>query len=442
MSRELSLEEKRRLARELLLKKKAGKIAQREPELPSYERFMGGSDSALSEVADFAEWVRSLKESGRYSLERAREGAATPMITAEGAQALNFSTYNYLGLSSHPQVVAAAKEALDTYGLGCGASPNASGKLLIHQQLEEDLVDYFGIAEGGVSLFSAGYNVNTGSLSALMRPGCHLVMDQSVHMSIVEGARLSGADIHTFQHNDARDLERILKQVSAARRRVMVCVEGVYSADGDWGDLAQLISVSKRYGALVMVDEAHSTLLCGPQGQGVAAREGVLESVDLLVLTFSKAFGGVGGALVGHRNITQYVNWYARSRLFSCALSPAVTAGVRAALRLARGPEGDMRRRRLVENADYLRGQLTGKVPLGDSQSWVLPVIFGSEQKTLELYHYVRSRGLDGSVMEFPAVPKGAARLRLFVTSEHTREQLDQAVAILLDTARRFQFAL
>ena len=119
-----------------------------------------------------------------------------------------------------------------------------------------------------------------------------------------------------------------------------------------------------------------------------------------------------------------------------------MTAGVRAALHLAQGSEGDRRRQRLLENSDYLRRQLTGKVPLGASQSWILPVIFGSESKTLELYHYVRSRGLDGSVMEFPAVPKGAARLRLFVTSEHTRPQLDRAVTILMDTARHFQFAL
>lgn len=435
-----SLEEKRALARKLLLQKRAAGQAEKEA---SFESFVEGSDPALSEVRAFHRWaVESQKEAGT-SLERTRLGRADAESTFadEPSQNLvNLASYNYLGLGSHPEVIQAAKSAVDQYGLGCGASPNAGGRLLIHDQLEQGLVDFYGRTEWGVSLFSAGYSVNTGTLSALMKQGCHVVLDRACHMSLVEGARMSGAAMHFFEHNDPEDLAQRLRNLADGKTRLLVCVEGVYSADGDFARLAEIGDTAKRYGALVLVDEAHSALLCGPQGRGVAAKQGVLESVDLLVLTFSKAFGGIGGALMARREITQYVNWFAANRLFSCALSPGMTAGVLKALELAAGDVGEQRRKRLFHNANYLREKLTGKVPLGESQTWIIPVIYGSEKRTLDLCRTIRESGLDASIMEFPAVPKGAARLRLFVSSEHTTQQLDRATAIVLEAAERFNF--
>lgn len=442
----LSLEEKRELARKLLLQKQQATTttsAPTSPKGPGYQDFMGGTDTALSEVQAFNEWAQASQLNQGFAWEPARLGAANPEVVfrdRESQSTLNLGTYNYLGLGAHPDVIAAGCEALHTYGLGCGASPNAHGKLLIHEQLEQGLVDYFGRPEDGVSLFSAGYNVNTGTISALMSPGTHVVLDSSVHMSIVEGARLSGASVHTFTHNDPADLKRVLTTIADGKTRVLVCLEGVYSADGDFGRLSELTGVAKRFGAMVLVDEAHSVLLCGPHGRGVAAQQEVLDQIDLLVITFSKGFGGIGGAMIAHNSIARYVNWYARSRLFSCAISPAVTAGVLKSLEIARGPDGDARRARLMENANHLREGLQGKVRLGDSQSWIVPVIYGSEQSTVKVCAQIQAEGLSGSVMEFPAVPQGAARLRLFVSSEHTAEQLDRAIDIILRAADDFGF--
>lgn len=443
MEPKLSLEEKRRLARRLLLEQKARKAADSQADI-DYSLFLSGTDPNLSEIHRFEQYSEEIKRRAQCDPLAPRLGPAGPAVRLMGSEGptLNFSTYNYLGLSAHPQVVEAAKEALDTYGLGCGASPNVSGNVFLHQQLEEDLVAFYGLKEGGASLFSSGYNVNTGTISALMGPGCHLVLDQNVHMSIVEGGRLAGATVHYFDHNDSDALKKVLNRVADGRRRVMVCLEGVYSADGDRGRVKELATVSKEFGALVLLDEAHSALLCGPGGRGMAAADGALDLVDLLVLTFSKSFGGIGGGLVAHRRLTRYVDWYARSRVFSCAITPAVTAGIRSALALAAGPEGERRRERLCRNGDHLRSRLQGKVPIGSSQSWIIPVIYGSEKLTLALYEHVRLQGLDGAVMEFPAVPRGEARLRLFVTSEHTTEHLDRAAEIILETAERFGFLL
>lgn len=444
----LSLEEKRELARKLLLKKQQANPtspSSARPKAPGYQDFISGTDPALSEVRAFNEWVESSRFNHGFSWEPARLGAARPEVVFRGQESLttlNLGTYNYLGLGAHPDVIAAGCEALHTYGLGCGASPNAHGKLLLHEKLEQALVEYFGRSEDGVSLFSAGYNVNTGTISALMSPGTHVILDGSVHMSIVEGARLSGAAVQTFAHNDPADLKRVLTEIADGKTRILVCLEGVYSADGDFGKLAELTSVAKRFGAMVMVDEAHSVLLCGPKGRGVAAAQDVLDQIDLLVITFSKGFGGIGGALIAHHTIARYVNWYARSRLFSCAISPAVTAGVLKALEIASSPDGDVRRARLMENAEYLREGLSGKVRLGDSESWIIPVIYGPEDSTVKVCAQIQAQGLSGSVMEFPAVPQGAARLRLFVSSDHTSEQLDRAIAIILQAADDFDFRI
>ncbi|MBI3927569.1 MAG: aminotransferase class I/II-fold pyridoxal phosphate-dependent enzyme [Armatimonadetes bacterium] len=443
-----TLEEKRRLARQMLLARKAARETPRPEIAPdgfSYEIFMQGDDPDLSEVLRFGEWAERVKTVAPNALDIPRASPAGPVAVFVGERehpVINLSTYNYLGFAVHPQVVEAAKRALDVYGLGCGASPNGSGMILLHRELERKLVEFLGLPGYGASLFSAGYNVNTGTISALIRPGCHVVLDQAAHMSIVEGARLSGAQVHTFQHNDVDDLVRVLRRCRAETVRTLVCVEGAYSADGDFGRLADIVEAARAHRALVLADEAHSILLCGPGGRGVAAAQGVLEGIDLFVITFSKALGGIGGALLAREEITRYVDWYSRVRMFSCALDPAVTAGVLKSLELGAGPEGEARRRRLSENSDYLRLRLMGKVDFCASQSWILPVVYGSEKLTLSLCEHLLSAGLNGSVLQFPAVPKDRARLRLFVTSEHTREHLDRAADLLLEAAGKFGFRL
>ncbi|MEZ4433246.1 MAG: aminotransferase class I/II-fold pyridoxal phosphate-dependent enzyme [bacterium] len=412
----------------------------------TYDMFIGSASAEHGEIEHFNRWIDDIMADGRYAFESTHLEAQRPIVRVqrpdgEAFELINLSCYNYLGYSHHPEVIAAAKAALDTFGLGATSSPIASGTLAVHRQLEDELVDFFGLPDHGASLFSSGYAVNVGVISAFMTPGSYVVCDRAAHMSILEGAQLSRAHVRYFDHGDLAGLEAALAPIAGEGQRILVCIEGVYSADGDYGRVAETVAIARRHGARVLVDEAHSMLLDGPGGRGVSAAQGVLADVDLLVLTFSKAFAGVGGALVARRPIVRYVNWYARCRMFSCAMDPAVTGGILQALRLARSPDGDARRARLHHNAAYVRDRLRGRVDLGQSTSWIIPVIFGAERLSIAVSDALQRKGLDAGILTFPAASRGEARIRLFITSEHSRAELDRAVEIILETARELGFA-
>jgi 7-keto-8-aminopelargonate synthetase-like enzyme len=448
--RGLSPERKRELLRRALEQKHAAAAAPDNlPDFtkPSFDMFLMGSDPGLSEVRGFNAWLEATAAAGSYTFETPRREAQRPtnVIVRENGDELpviNTASYNYLGYGYHPDVIAAAKEALDRFGLGVASSPIAGGTIQLHRELEEKLVEFMAVPGNGASLFSSGYAVNSGTISALVKPGGHVVLDRAAHMSIVEGAQLSRADVRYFEHNDVDHLDEVLRDIrQASAGRILVCAEGVYSSDGDYGDLRGISSAAKRHNAMVLVDEAHSILVAGPRGRGVAAQQGVLEDIDLFVITFSKGFGGIGGAVLARQDIVRYVNWYARCRMFSCALDPAVTGGLIRALELAQTPDADRRRARVMANARFLRERLRGKVTMVESDSWIVPVIYGSDRLTLLLTDYMQRAGLETSIVQYPAVPRELSRMRLFVTSEHTEEQLARAAEILLEAADRFGFA-
>lgn len=412
----------------------------------TYDMFLNSVEGEESEITRFSKWIDDASRDGVYTYEAPRlEGQKTEVrarrVDGTPLKLLNFSSYNYLGYGLDRSVIEAAKAALDQYGLGACSSPVQAGTLQLHTELEARLTDFIGLPDLGASLFSSGYGVNTGTISAILKRGHHIVIDQSAHMSIVEGAQLSRAKIHFFEHNNAGHLAEILKEIGPDAPRVLVCTEGVFSADGDFGALSEIVPLAKSYNAQVLVDEAHSFLLCGRNGRGVADAQGVLDQVDYLVVTFSKALGGVGGAVIAKRAAARYINWFARCRMFSCAIDPAVTAGVTRALELASSSDGDARRLRLSENATLLREALAGKVNTGRSRSWIVPVIFGPESRSIPLSDWLQRHGLEGSVMSFPAVPMDEARIRLFVTSEHSRDQIRRCAEIVSEAATTFGFA-
>lgn len=416
------------------------------PTQPSFDQFLTGSDQQLSEISRFNEWVEHTTRAGRYTFELPRQDAQRPTNTVvresgEELPVINMASYNYLGFGYDPRVLSAAKGALDRFGLGVSASPVAGGTIELHRELEQELVDFLGIPGTKASLFSSGYAVNTGSISALIKPPGHVVLDRSAHMSMIEGAQLSRGSTRMFDHNDLDDLDRVLREIRrTSQDRILVCTEGVYSVEGDIGDLRGVVSTAKRHGALVLVDEAHSILATGPDGRGVAAAQGVLAEIDLFVVTFSKGFGGVGGAVIARRDIAQYINWFARSRMFSCGLDPAVTGGLIESLRLARSGEGDERRARLHANARLLRDLLSDRVRVLAGDSWIVPVLYGPDDLTLPLTDHLQRSGLDVSIIQYPAVPRHLSRLRLFVTSEHSDDQLRGAAEIVLRAAEKFGF--
>ena len=411
------------------------------------DMFSRSSGKNHAEIKQFNQWRNEIISADKYTFETPHLTPQTPeigvrRIHGDEHKLFNFSSYNYLGYANHPEVINAAKDALDKFGLGATGSPLLNGTFDIHKQLENALTEFFGQEGYGVSLFSSGYGANIGVVSSYIHKGDYVVLDHSSHASLIDGAVMSQGKIKLFRHNDAEFLERILKRISKENRRILVCVEGVYSTDGDYGNLKDIVTVTKKYGASILVDEAHSLLVAGATGKGVVEQFDVLGDVDLLIGTFSKSFGGVGGCLYAKQELINYVNYYARSRMFSCALDPAVTGGILKALELSSGPDGDEKRKRIVENADYLRSLLKNKVDIGTSQSWVIPVIFGDERKSLPLGDWLMRKGYDFSIMMFPAVKKNKSIIRAFVTSEHTKEQLEGCAEALIDGAKEYDFAL
>ena len=411
------------------------------------DMFSRSSGRSHSEIKQFNQWRDEIIEADKYTFETPHLTPQTPEISVrrihgDEHQLVNFSSYNYLGYANHPEVIQAAKDALDTFGLGATGSPVLNGTFDIHKKLEDALTNFYGQKGYGVSLFSSGYGANVGVVSSYIHKGDYVVLDHSSHASLIDGAVMSQGTVKLFRHNDAEFLEKILKRISKENRRILVCAEGVYSTDGDYGNLKDIVAVSKKYGASILVDEAHSLLIAGKTGKGVVEEFDVLADVDLLIGTFSKSFGGIGGCVYAKNDLINYMNYYARSRMFSCALDPAVTGGIIKALELASGTDGDQKRKRIIDNADYLRSLLKDKVDIGTSQSWVIPIIFGDERKSLPLGDYLMKRGYDFSIMMFPAVKKNKSIIRAFVTSEHTKEQLKGCAEALIDASKEFDFGI
>ncbi len=404
-----------------------------------------GKDHA--EIDQFDKWRQMVTGANKYTFEVSHLAAQRPEIlvrreSGDEYNLISFASYNYLGYSYHPDVIDAAKKALDLYGLGATGSPLLNGTFQIHNELEDKIVQFFGQKDYGVSLFSSGYGANLGVISAFIHKGDHVVLDRSSHASLIDGAILSQGKISLFRHNDAEFLEKVLKRIDYENSRILVCCEGVYSTDGDYGTLKDIIEVSKKYGAAVLVDEAHSLLVAGENGRGVCEEQNVLAEADMIIATFSKSFGGVGGCVYAKKKITNYMNYFARSRMFSCALDPGVTGGLIKSIELAGGTDGKKRRKRIIDNAEYLRSKLKGNVDIGTSSSWIIPIIYGDERLTLPLSDYLQREGIDISLMMFPAVPKNRSRIRAFVTSEHTKEQLDKGADIILRAADKYNFLI
>ncbi len=343
---------------------------------------------------------------------------------------INLSSYNYLGLATHPETIAAAQEALATYGTGACGSPMLSGMSDLHHRLERRMSEFLG--RESTMLFNSGFGGALGSLSGLLRKGDVAVLDSAVHFSLIDGARLSRARLELFEHNDAASLDAALGRSKGSRR--LVVVEGIYSMNGDMADLPALLEVTEAHGVGVLIDEAHSMLVSGPGGRGVAEHFGVEARIRLVYGTFSKAFAGVGGFLGGGRDTLDYLRCYANPYGYSCALPPSVVAALLRALEIA--TRDDTLRRRVWESADYFRAQLRGLgLSVGASTTQVVPIIIGDDRSLLyELGHQMLARGLFLVPVDYPSVPQDQVRFRAAVTAAHTRADLDEALGIIEDT--------
>jgi glycine C-acetyltransferase len=393
----------------------------------------------LQAPASFTRWM----EAGAWAVElyepelRAPAEARTTITYGGQPQpVINLCSYNYLGLANHPEVIAAAHEALTTHGLGACGSPMLSGMTDLHRELERKIAEFLGREDA--MLFNSGFGGALGTISGLLRKTDVAILDNRSHLSLRDGATLSRCRAEKFEHNDPAALDASLGRHKGKRQ--LVVIEGIYSMDGDFGNLAELITVAESHGASVFIDEAHSILACGEHGRGAAEKFGVEDRVRLTYGTFSKAFGGLGGFVAGSRETLQYLRFYAHPYVYSCALPPVVVAAILKALEI--GTSQTELRRQLWENADYFHRHLRGMgIDTGNSTTYVMPIVIGDRERMYRLGHELRARGLWVAPVDYPAVPQDRICFRACVTALHTRADLDEALNILSDTLVPAQIA-
>ncbi len=344
---------------------------------------------------------------------------------------INLCSYNYLGLANHPEVLAAAHEALRTHGLGACGSPMLSGMTDLHRELERQVAKFLGREDA--MLFNSGFGGALGTISGLLRKNDVAILDNRSHLSLRDGAALSRCRADKFEHNDPLSLDKALARKQAHRQ--LVVMEGIYSMDGDFGNLPALLDIAESHGASVFVDEAHSMLACGENGRGAAEKFGVEGRIPLVYGTFSKAFGALGGFVAGPKETLRYLRFYAHPYVYSCALPPVVVAAILKALEIGvREPE---LRKKLWENAEYFHAQLRNiGIDTGMSTTYIMPLVIGDRERMYRLGHELRRRGLWVAPVDYPAVPQNKICFRACVTAKHTRADLDEALNILDDTVK------
>jgi glycine C-acetyltransferase len=304
-----------------------------------------------------------------------------------------------------------------------------SGMTDLHRELERRVAKFLGREDA--MLFNSGFGGALGTISGLLRKSDVAILDNRSHLSLRDGAVLSRCHTEKFEHNDAASLDTALSRQKG--RRQLVIIEGIYSMDGDFGNLTELLAVAESHGASVFIDEAHSMLACGEHGRGAAEKFGVEERVPLVYGTFSKAFGALGGFVAGSRETLQYLRFYAHPYVYSCALPPVVIAAILKALEL--GTSQPELRTQLWENADYFHARLrTLGLDTGESATYVMPIVIGDRERMYRLGHELRRRGLWVAPVDYPAVPQHRICFRACVTAKHTRADLDEALNILADT--------
>jgi 8-amino-7-oxononanoate synthase len=371
--------------------------------------------------------LKEVRAAGLYRELRRVDSCKTTHIEIDGKTLLNFASNDYLGLANHPELIEAACEAAEEYGAGSKASPLISGFLRPHKELDEALADFKG-TEAALS-FSTGYAAAIGTICAVAGKDDIVILDKLVHASLVDGARLSGAKLRVFHHNDLDDLEDILKWAGKSRSasgRVLIVTESVFSMDGDHAPLKEIVELKEKHGAWLMVDEAHGTGLYGAKGCGLAEECGVSRRIEIQMGTLGKAIGASGGFIAGSRTLIDYLVNRARSYIFSTSPVPAAPAAAAAGIGLVRSSVGDERRTQLWQNWQKLQSGLNGLSahPPASQRSAIIPIIIGDETKAVETARALRKMGIFIPAVRYPTVARGKARLRLTITASHTNKDL------------------
>ncbi|MBV9105306.1 MAG: 8-amino-7-oxononanoate synthase [Verrucomicrobia bacterium] len=373
----------------------------------------------------YDELLSDLQQKSLYRELRTIEEVQGPIVRIRDRSIVNFSSNDYLGLSQHPSVKAAAKAAIDEFGAGSGASRLISGTSSAHTKFEEEIAA-FKSAERAL-LFGTGYAAAVGTISSLVGPGDVVILDKLAHACLIDGAKLSGAFLRVFPHNNTAKLKHHLAwaRQTYPHGKVLIVTESVFSMDGDFGKLVELAALKAEYQALLLVDEAHATGVIGPHGEGLAAALGLTQEVDIQMGTLSKALGASGGFICGSKTLIRLLVNRARSFIYSTALPPSSAAAASAALKIIPSKQGDILRSRLQSNVlDLVRRLTPAGRQASDPISPIFPVVIGDEQRTLQLSEILYQSGLLAPAIRYPTVARGAARLRIALNSSHSVEQI------------------
>ena len=385
--------------------------------------------------------LAAIRQQGLLRELRRIDSPQTPRLEMGGSTLLNFSSNDYLGLANEPALKEAAVKAVERYGAGAGASRLICGSLTPHQELDETLAAFKG-TEAALS-FSTGYAAAIGAICALLGKDDFIILDKLVHACIVDAARLCGAKLRVFAHNDLNDLEAKLEWVServqspkskvqSREGRTLVVTESVFSMDGDHAPLRELVELKERYGAWLMVDEAHATGLYGAHRRGLAEELGVSSRIEVQMGTLGKALGASGGYICGSRALIDYLVNRARTFIFSTAPVPAAVAAATAGIRFVQSSAGEDRRRKLWQSVSVLSPAINNQLaPPSTTRSAIIPIMLGAESKAVEAANALRERGIFIPAIRYPTVARGQARLRLTLSAAHTDADLAQLLAAL-----------
>ncbi|MGC9943095.1 MAG: 8-amino-7-oxononanoate synthase [Verrucomicrobiota bacterium] len=374
-----------------------------------------------------------LREQNLFRELRRVDSAQGPRLEMGGKTFLNFSSNDYLGFASHPTLKYAALKATETFGAGTGASRLICGSLAPFHELEAALAA-FKQTEASL-VFSTGYAAALGTICALVGKDDILILDKLVHACIVDAARLSGAKIRVFDHNDLNDLEDKLKWAAGKSRsqnpkhQTLIVTESIFSMDGDRARLREIAVLKEKYGAWLMLDEAHATGIVGHQGRGLADELGVGPQIEIHMGTLGKAMGASGGYICGSRVLIDFLINRARSFIFSTAPVPAAAAAAAAGIQMARSEEGDQRRMNLFKRVEELRSQF--KVMNATSDSAIVPLILGSEKLAADTAAQLREQGIFVPAIRYPTVARNAARLRITLTAKHSAADVAHLISAL-----------
>ena len=368
-----------------------------------------------------------LKQKGLLNTIDVLDSANGPEITVAGNKMINLASNNYLGFATRPELIQATKDATDKYGAGAGAVRTINGTLDIHIELEKTIAEFKG-TEAAIA-FQSGFNCNMGAISAVMKKGDAILSDELNHASIIDGCRLSGAKIIRVKHQDMADLEAKAKEATepGEYNKVMYITDGVFSMDGDVAKLPEIVEIAEKYDLITYVDDAHGSGVMGG-GAGTVKHFGLQDKIDFQIGTLSKAIGVVGGYVAGSKLLVDWLKSQGRSFLFSTSLTPGAAAAKEAFVLMHDHPEYV---ETLWDNAKYFKEELQ-KVGFdtGVSETPITPVILGDEAKTQEFSKKLIENGVYVKPIVFPTVPLGTGRVRAMPTAAHTKEMLDEAVAV------------